>query len=241
MRVFWSIVWGILTFATMYITILYYIPILTRRAHVVEHEALADVKDRGSVIEKKLASGILMPRRFDIALILVATCIAIWCGYVASGHASSMFSMLKMTLAMSVLSCTFITDMKLLLIPNMCSVILVIGRVLTIVAEFIMLGQDAIAWMISSLIVVVATLLLLAILSRLSQGGLGMGDVKIYSSLGFLCGLRAVCFTLMFSFLLCAIVSTILLLSRRKKLHDYLPLGPFIWVGYCSAVLLSVL
>lgn len=246
MSIIWSVVWGVLALAIMSLTIKYYLPVLSKRAQVMASEASANSEDNDTneiTIRNggKYRSEILNRRALSITMLVLCAGFAIWCGYTAAEHSASIIGMLKMTLGMCVLSCIFITDMELMMIPNLCSLVLLGGRIITIVAEFIWMKDEAIAWLLNSLIALVISLLLLLIMSKVTRGGLGMGDVKLLSSLGFLCGVRAVCFTLMFAFLLCALASTGLLLSRKKQLKDALPLGPFIWVGYGVTVLLSIM
>lgn len=247
MSIIWSVIWGILALAIMSITIKYYLPVLSKRAQVMASEASANSEDNEVEIEVpvefngKYRSEILNRRTITIIMLLLCAGFSMWCGFTAGEHSASIIGMLKMTLGMCVLSCIFVTDMELMMIPNLCSLVLLGGRILTIVAEFIWMKDEAMAWLLNSLIALVISLLLLLIMAKVTRGGLGMGDVKLFSSLGFLCGVRAVCFTLMFAFLLCALASTGLLLSRKKQLKDSLPLGPFIWLGYGVTVLLSIM
>lgn len=247
MSIIWSVIWGILALAIMSITIKYYLPVLSKRAQVMASEASANSEDNEVETEVpvefngKYRSAILNRRAITIIMLLLCAGFSMWCGFTAGEHSASIIGMLKMTLGMCVLSCIFVTDMELMMIPNLCSLILLGGRILTIVAEFIWMKDEAMAWLLNSLIALVISLLLLLIMAKVTRGGLGMGDVKLFSSLGFLCGVRAVCFTLMFAFLLCALASTGLLLSRKKQLKDSLPLGPFIWLGYGVTVLLSIM
>lgn len=247
MSIIWSVVWGILALAIMSITIKYYLPMLSKRTQVMASEAPANSKDNSDVVELaaekcgKYRSEILNNRAFTVTMLVLCAGFAVWCGYTASEHSASIIGMLKMTLGMCVLCCTFITDMELMMIPNLCPSVLLAGRTITIITEFIWMKDEALAWLLNSLIALVISLLLLLLMSKLTRGGLGMGDVKLFSSLGFLCGVRAVCFTLMFAFLICALASTGLLLSRKKRLKDSLPLGPFIWLGYGVTVLLSIM
>lgn len=63
----------------------------------------------------------------------------------------SVVSMLKMTVAMCVLCCIFITDLEFMIIPNFCSAVLITGRLLTAVYEFIWMREEALAWLLNSL------------------------------------------------------------------------------------------
>lgn len=247
MSVIWSLLWGIMVFAIMVITTKYYLPNLSKRSEDTASEAPATFC--GDVGEKKVGqstvyfyrSAILRNRYLFFIILAVCSCIAALCGYSAYQHSVSLTAMLKMTLALCVLSCVFITDLELMIIPNVCSVVLLVARLVTVLIELVVAKNEAWVWLLNSLIALVASLLLLIIMSKVTHGGLGMGDVKLFSSLGFLCGIRAVCFTLMFAFLICALVSTGLLITKKKQLKDSLPLGPFIWLGYGVTVLLSII
>lgn len=248
MSIVWSLVWGTLAFMTMSVTIKYYLPRLAERLQTIASDAPAsscNSDDEGGEIEPKIKgqynSAILNQRISAILMLVVCACFAIWCGYIASVHSVNVLSMVKMTLAMVVLSCTFITDMELMTIPNLCPIVMIAGRVVTVICEFIWMRDEAVAWLLNSIIAWIASLIVLLIMAKVTRNGLGMGDVKLFSCLGFLCGVRAVCFTLMFAFVLCALASTVLLVTKKKHLKDLLPMGPFIWMGYGVTVLLSIM
>lgn len=182
--------------------------------------------------------------RRDGVLIFIMVLCGLWagvCGYLAAENAASLMSLLKMSLGMLVLSCVFFTDLELLTIPNLCSLVLLGGRAVSVLLEFLILPETAVSWLLNSLIALAVSFAVLYLMNRLTRGGIGMGDVKLYSSLGFLCGVRAVVYTLLFSFLLCAVLSVILILTKKKTMKDSLPMGPFIWAGYGLAVILGVM
>ena len=245
MSIIWSVVWGLLAFTIMSITIKYYLPWLSERAQVPAsgaHASSGDSEESFEIVpvnKGKYNNEILNQRVLAILMLAVCTCFAAWCGYTASERPVSVMDLLKMTLAMGVFSCVFITDMELMTIPNLCSIVLIAGRLMTVICEFIWTRDEAVAWLINSVIASVVSLLLLLIMTKVTHGGLGMGDVKLFSSFGFLCGVKAACLTLRLSFFLCALTSTGLLVAKKKHLQDSLPLGPFIWMGYGVTVLLS--
>lgn len=67
-----------------------------------------------------------------------------------------------------------------------------------------------------------------------------MGDVKIVSSLGLLCGLYFVLYVLLFSLVVCAITALVLMAVKRRKKNDSLPFAPFLFFGYIIAVFVSL-
>lgn len=57
---------------------------------------------------------------------------------------------------------------------------------------------------------------------------MGFGDVKLMGALGLIFGLVNTIMITVLSFLLGAIISVILLASKKKKTNEYIPFGPFI-------------
>ena len=60
---------------------------------------------------------------------------------------------------------------------------------------------------------------------------MGMGDVKFAFVMGLLLGSPGVIIALYIAFLTGAILSAILILSKRKKFGQTVPFGPFLVVG----------
>ncbi len=57
---------------------------------------------------------------------------------------------------------------------------------------------------------------------------MGFGDVKLMGALGLIFGLINTIMITVLSFLLGAVISIILLVSKKKKTNEYIPFGPFI-------------
>ena len=58
-----------------------------------------------------------------------------------------------------------------------------------------------------------------------------MGDVKLVAALGLFFGASNILAISIISFLLGAIISIILVLSKKRKIDDYIPFGPFIVIA----------
>lgn len=246
MSIILCLIWGVLTFAVMTVTIKYYLPRLSLRAHKVDSEAPAINSEQyegpGEVKVVPESESFIKNHHVLMTLMLIGCPLfAAVCGYRAFLHSTSIIGLFKMTLAFCVLACIFITDLELMLIPNFCSIVLLSGRAFTIIAEFIWMRDFAVQWLINSVVAMAISIILLLIMSKVTRGGMGLGDVKLFGCIGFLCGIRAVCFTLVLTFCACAITSTVLLITKKKHLKDSLPLGPFIWIGYGISVLLSII
>lgn len=61
-----------------------------------------------------------------------------------------------------------------------------------------------------------------------NDGGMGMGDVKIFLPIGLILGLKLALNTLIMSFLMASLVSIILLIFKKLNRKSAIPFGPFI-------------
>ena len=60
---------------------------------------------------------------------------------------------------------------------------------------------------------------------------MGFGDVKLMGTLGLIFGLQNIIAITIMSFLIGAVLSIILLVSKIKKMDEYIPFGPFIIIA----------
>ena len=60
---------------------------------------------------------------------------------------------------------------------------------------------------------------------------MGFGDVKLMGALGLFFGLSNIVIITLVSFLIGAILSIILLVTKIKKSDEYIPFGPFIVIA----------
>ena len=60
---------------------------------------------------------------------------------------------------------------------------------------------------------------------------MGFGDVKLMGALGMYFGFSNIIIITLVSFLIGAIVSIVLLVSKIKKSNEYIPFGPFIVIA----------
>ena len=72
--------------------------------------------------------------------------------------------------------------------------------------------------------------LLITLIGGLIAGkeAMGFGDVKLMGALGLIIGWQKIIIVSVLAFLLAAIVSIVILLSKKKKANEYIPFGPFI-------------
>lgn len=134
-----------------------------------------------------------------------------------------------------------IIDFKTHLIPNY----LIIGSfglwAVLSVLEFIFVRDTFNYTILAGIVGGIGCFVILYILSRLTHGGIGMGDVKLISAAGLYLGLFGAMLSLMFSLILCAIVSAVLLITKHKNKNDSVPFGPFVFFGYMIMSILMCL
>jgi prepilin signal peptidase PulO-like enzyme (type II secretory pathway) len=108
-----------------------------------------------------------------------------------------------------------------------------------VAVEFVFL-DDALNYLISSLIGGLLCMVLLVIANKISKGGIGAGDIKLLSAVGFVLGLYPVLSAMLFSLLGFILLSALLLLAKKCSLKDQLPFGPFIYVGFLVYCLVNL-
>lgn len=219
-----SLIWAVVTAAIVFVVFKWYLPHLLAKPQP-EGKEILDVQ---------------ITKNFKIFIYIASVVVALLCGYFSGVRQDAWLSVCKMVLTLGILNVISITDIKLYKIPNLCVLILLGGRCLSFIPELINNDGTVLMGLINSLIAGIVSLLFLLLISKITRGGIGYGDVKLFGALGFLCGVRAVLYTLILSFFLCAIVSAILLLTKKKGLKDDLPMGPFIWLGFAVTIIFGL-
>lgn len=131
-----------------------------------------------------------------------------------------------------------LVDSKRRIIPNIIIVVGLAFRILLYVYEFLT-AEDVKAILINDLIGLGIGFGLLAVVSLLSKGALGFGDVKLFGVIGIVGGAFCTYSTLLASLLISLVVSIIGLARKKMGRKDAFPFGPCIAIGYVITVLLS--
>ena len=140
--------------------------------------------------------------------------------------------LIKFMILTPMLLSAFVIDYRLQIIPNRLN--LTIFEVGIIFA--FLYGLSNVAITINMLLGMVAgggIFLLITLLGGLFYGkeAMGFGDVKLMGALGLFFGLSNIIVITLVSFLIGAILSIILLLTKIKKSDEYIPFGPFIVIA----------
>lgn len=70
----------------------------------------------------------------------------------------------------------------------------------------------------------------------ITRGGVGYGDVKLFAALGLLLGFQALFNVLLYSLIAAFVYAIFLLVTRKGKINDRLPLGPFAFIGVLVSI-----
>lgn len=131
-----------------------------------------------------------------------------------------------------------ITDYREKKIPNKVVIVLLLIRIVFLIYEMIANSQFwklALGQMFLGAIIGGGVLLAAMIISR---KGMGMGDVKMFFVIGAYVGSSRILPTLFYAFLVSAIGGIVLLISKKAKMKDTIPMAPFAFAGVMLEYLL---
>lgn len=141
-------------------------------------------------------------------------------------------NLIKYLILAPMLLSVVVIDYKLQIIPNRLNLTMFeIGVIFTFIY-----GLSNVAISINMLLGMFAgagIFLVITLLGGLVYGkeAMGLGDVKLMGALGLYFGLSNIIIIALLSFLIGAILSIILLITKIKKTDEYIPFGPFIVIG----------
>ena len=140
--------------------------------------------------------------------------------------------LIKFMILTPMLISAFVIDYKLQIIPNRLN--LTMFEIGLIIAFLYGLSDVAITINMGlGMIVGCGIFLLITLIGGAIYGkeAMGFGDVKLMGALGLYFGLSNIIIITLLSFLIGAILSIILLVTKIKKMDEYIPFGPFIVLG----------
>jgi prepilin signal peptidase PulO-like enzyme (type II secretory pathway) len=213
----WIFVWSVTELLTL---------LLWERFYVKRNEELAEALARKPLV-------------FEAFYIGVSVLLAGISAFFVYKYASGTVSILRLLAAYMAISMAALVDFLNKKIPN-----LIIGgvfaiRIILLVPELILEPEQWMNILGSSLISVCLVFLVLLVLSRISRGGFGMGDVKLLTAHAFMCGVYAVINTLLFGLISCVLAAIVLVMTSKKGLKDTIAFGPFLYIGYIISLLLG--
>lgn len=171
-------------------------------------------------------------QNFRIGLIVVCSLLAGASGFFVSRYTATLFESVRLGVMMLGVTAAALTDFYIYLIPNVFLLYTCGARLVIFLVELLSGRPDWKASILNSIIGGVAAFVVLMLFSIITRHGIGMGDVKLMSVIGFLGGVYTALNTLTYGLVLCVLCSAVLLLHKRKGLKDKIPFGPFICGGY---------
>lgn len=187
-----------------------------------------------SVISKDIISEYKMNFKPNYILMLLTAAIYVTLVY-SYGIKDTIIAnldLIKFLLLTPMLLSAFVIDFKLQIIPNRLNLtIFEVGFIFAF-----LYGLSNVAITINMLLGMFAgggIFLLITLLGGLFYGkeAMGFGDVKLMGALGLFFGLSNIIIITLVSFLIGAILSIGLLLTKIKKSDEYIPFGPFIVIA----------
>ena len=141
-------------------------------------------------------------------------------------------TLIKFLILSPMLVCAFCIDYKLQIIPNRLTLTMFeIGLLFTFL--YGIFNINIAMNMLLGMIVGGGIFLIITLIGGIVAGkeAMGFGDVKLMGALGLYFGFINVVTISIMSFLIGAIISIILLVTRVRKVSEYIPFGPFIVIA----------
>lgn len=128
-----------------------------------------------------------------------------------------------------------IIDCKERIIPNKLMLFLLAARIIILIYE---LSQSISLWRMVMWIPILGMLIggvTILIGMLISRKGVGGGDLKMYAVIGLYVGSYYILGALFYSFLYSAVYGLYLLIFRKAKVRDSIPMAPFAFLGIITS------
>lgn len=127
-------------------------------------------------------------------------------------------------------------DFDIMEIPNGLNAFLVLLGVASLIMTFFNVSITAIWW--ENLVGAVCVSGFLLIVSLLSGGGIGGGDIKLMFAVGFIIGYKLIIVAALIGMIVGGLFSIVLLIVNKKtNRKSHIPFGPFLAIGIVSSIL----
>ena len=172
-------------------------------------------------------------RKNKLVLILIPILyIALLYRFGIGNEIANQLNLLKYLILIPMLISVFIIDYKEQIIPNRLNLTMFeIGLIFTFV--FGMINLNLAKDMLLGMVIGAGSFLIITLLGGLIAGkeAMGFGDVKLMGALGLYFGALNIGMIALMAFLIGAVLSILLLVTKVKKTSDYIPFGPFIVIA----------
>lgn len=172
-------------------------------------------------------------------VISAVSALAALCCFALKSNGVGWIMLIKLMISYLALSGATLIDGKIKKIPNVLCAAVIALRIVILPFEWFFARATFKITLIMSLAGLFGCLLLLLLFSILSKGGLGMGDVKLVSAIGFMSGIACALYSMFLGMVVCTLVAVFLLIFRSKSMKDHIPFAPFIFAGFILYLLLT--
>lgn len=157
-------------------------------------------------------------------------------GWVTSETASLTYQVRLLT-ALVCVGAAAAVDLFLRRIPNLCSLILLAVTAVCTGADLLLKGETMA--LISTLLGGLGLLACLSLCRLISRGGIGIGDIKLVSTVGLTLGLYGGLAVLLYAQVAAVLAALALLITKRAGWKDSMPFAPCLWVGLLLCLILK--
>lgn len=142
-----------------------------------------------------------------------------------------MVALYKYLIVITIVFIMVIIDIKKKIIPNKLCLILLIVILLFNIYQILLQIDNAKVFALSFLVGGGIAFIIFFISMLISRGGIGAGDVKLVTLIGLCVGSASVMNVVFYMLLASFFYSVVMLILRKVKLKDYIPMAPFIYIG----------
>ena len=188
---------------------------------------------------KKSADGEVVPFSKDASLWLMIGMFPILLLVQVLLHRNTQIvALVKLVVLLAIVICAGIVDLKKRIIPNLLVCFGLLFWVGITVLDVV--NSDNLKGLLASeLIGFLVGFVLLAVVSVLTKGALGFGDVKLFGVIGLIGGAFCTYSTLLVSLIVSVIVAVIGMATKKIGRKDSIPFGPCIMLGYIIVLFLG--
>ena len=194
---------------------------------------------QAAVIQHEIRPHRELSGRWQWSLLAAAGAVGAVGGWFAALRTAAALDQLRLLLVMAALCAAAGVDLTRRRIPNLLSVLLLAGFAVCTALDFLLRRERAAGLLLAGVLGGVGLLAVLGLCRLISRGGIGMGDIKLFSALSLLLGLYGGMCTLILAQLAALVCAVVLLLARKATLKDSIPFAPFFAVGFLLCLILG--
>ncbi len=169
-------------------------------------------------------------KKKTLVLLMLTGLSVILCSLLFS-YVRDLLTQLNQLAAYLILTAAAGVDWKKQVIPNGLIAGGLAFRTILLIGVFLVDPQDAPGVLLQSGLGFLISLLFMLLLSFLSRNGIGYGDVKLFSWIGYCFGISMTYNILFYSALFAAMAGIWLMFVKKANKKTKVPFGPFIWCG----------